>query len=482
MESLKKLNDALPKFSSLGKIADKPTDNSQIILCNRILIYAGIIMSFGGLLWGSIALYYSLYTAAMIPYAYAVLTFVNFSLLVKYRRRTIARFVQIYLSVFLPFMFQWVLGGFISSGGIMIWSAFGGVMCLFTVTDTRNTIVVYAVSVLLTVFSAYIDNNLSVPNVLQTSEVNPLFFAINFLGVGSGFFVLIRYLLVSKETLATEIANKTFESNKQRDQLNEVLLKSIKNKDQQAKELAIANEEKDTIRQEIDKAKTQFISIVSHELRTPLTSIKGALGLIKGGVLNPERLQSVIDIAYKNTNRLGYLIDDILDIERLNVGKMNFDMKSVNVASLIEEGALSIEHFGNQHEITFACFGTEEPIFVYGDHHRLVQAVTNLLSNAAKFSHIGGKVEVSLARYENNIRVSVKDSGIGIPLNARATIFDRFTQVDSTDQRKKGGSGLGLGIAKMIIEAHDGHIDFSSEVGKGSTFYFDLPMLAVSLT
>ena len=147
----------------------------------------------------------------------------------------------------------------------------------------------------------------------------------------------------------------------------------------------------------------------------------------------------------------------------------------------MEEGALSIEYYGNEHGVTFACSGIEEQVFVHGDHHRLIQVMANLLSNAAKFSSIGGQVEVSLERYESNLRISVKDSGIGIPEAARLTIFDRFTQVDSTDQRKRGGSGLGLGIAKMIIEAHESHINFISEVGKGTTFYFDLPELAVSL-
>lgn len=366
-----------------------------------------------------------------------------------------------------------------ASGAIMIWSVFAIIISFLTVKNILNTIVVYIVCALLTIFSAYIDDHLAVPSMLQTNQAQSGFFAINFIAASAMFFVLIAYLVRSKDALAVEIANKTIESNEQRDKLRDVLQSSIQEKDLRAKELAIANEEKDLLRQEADNVKAQFISIVSHELRTPLTAIKGALGIIKGGVLNPEQLQPIIDIAYKNSDRLNYLIDDILDIEKLNVGKMSFDMKSVNMASLLEEGALSIEPYGNEHGITFACFGTEEPLFVNGDHHRLIQVMVNLLSNAAKFSHVGGKVEVSLARYESNLRVSVKDSGIGIPVAARATIFDRFTQVDSTDQRKKGGSGLGLGIAKMIVEAHGGHLGFASEMGEGTTFYFDLPELFI---
>ncbi|MFT6043365.1 MAG: signal transduction histidine kinase [Porticoccaceae bacterium] len=271
-------------------------------------------------------------------------------------------------------------------------------------------------------------------------------------------------------------------ANKEKDKRVAELVIANKEKDQRAKELVIANIEKEKVRQEADKAKSEFISTVSHELRTPLTAIKGALGLMQSGVLDkkPEKLPAIVDIAYKNANRLNHLIDDILDIERLNVGKMNFHMESVDVSSLLEEAALSIEAYGSQYGVTFVCAGTDEPLLVNGDHHRLIQVMANLLSNAVKFSHRDGQVDLSVRRHDGSIRVSVQDYGIGIPEPARASIFDNFTQVDSSDQRNTGGSGLGLGIAKKIVEAHDSEINFTSEVDKGTTFYFDLPALVVS--
>jgi signal transduction histidine kinase len=259
-------------------------------------------------------------------------------------------------------------------------------------------------------------------------------------------------------------------------------------KDKQAYQLSIAHNEltlqseRNIIRQEADKAKSEFISTVSHELRTPLTAIKGALGLMQAGVFDrsPERLPAIVSMAFKNTDRLHHLIDDILDIERLNVGKMNFQMGSVDVSLLLEEAALSIESYGSQYGVTFVYSGADELLYVNGDHHRLIQVMSNLLSNAAKFSHRDGQVDVSLARHNGSIRVSVQDYGRGIPESARASIFDDFTQVDSSDQRNKGGSGLGLGIAKKIVEAHGGQINFISEVDKGTTFYFDLPEFTTS--
>ena len=218
------------------------------------------------------------------------------------------------------------------------------------------------------------------------------------------------------------------------------------------------------------------------ELRTPLTSIKGALGFIQSGMFDdsPEKLSPIVEIAYKNADRLKHLIDDILDIERLNAGKMNFQMGPVDLSMLLEEATLSSEAYGNEYGVTFACSGIEEPMLVNGDHHRLIQVMANLLSNAAKFSLRGGVVDVTAERHEGSLRVSVKDYGCGIPEFARATIFDQFTQVDSTDQRKKGGSGLGLSIAKVIVEAHGGQIGFNVETEKATTFYFDLPELVIS--
>jgi signal transduction histidine kinase len=294
-------------------------------------------------------------------------------------------------------------------------------------------------------------------------------------------------LVIANEELV--IANKGRDqraalviANKEKDKRVAELVIANKEKDQRTEELVIANKEKDLLQKETNKAKSEFISTVNHELRTPLTAIKGALALIQGGVLDkhPEKIPAIIDMAYKNAERLHHLIDDILDIERLNVGKMNFLMGSVDVSSLLEEAALSIEAYGSQYGVTFVYSGTDELLYVNGDYHRLTQVMANILSNAAKFSHRDGQVDVFLARHNGSIRASVQDYGIGIPESARASIFDNFTQVDSSDQRHKGGSGLGLGIAKKIVEAHDGHIDFISEVDKGTTFFVDLPEFITS--
>ncbi|MFT5611084.1 MAG: PAS domain S-box-containing protein [Polaribacter sp.] len=242
-------------------------------------------------------------------------------------------------------------------------------------------------------------------------------------------------------------------------------------------ELNEVRKAQELIQQASEKAKSEFVSTISHELRTPLTSIKGALSLIKAGVLDKshEKFVSIVDMAYKNSQRLHRLIDEILDIEKLGAGKMNMRMHSTDLSVLLGEAASANRGFAEEYDVTFTCSGIEQPQFVHGDHDRLMQVMGNLLSNAAKFSPSGGQVEISLARHQGSLRIAVKDYGCGIVEQSRATIFDKFTQADSSDVRQQGGFGLGLSIVKKLVEEHDGCVHFTTEVGKGTTFYVDLP-------
>ena len=231
-----------------------------------------------------------------------------------------------------------------------------------------------------------------------------------------------------------------------------------------------------TERKAAEKAKTEFISTISHELRTPLTSIKGALGIIQAGAAGEmnEKLDSLVTIALSNSNRLVNLINDILDIEKIQAGKMNFNLQPMDICALVDESIIVNEAYGKPLNVSFAATGTDKPLMVNGDGDRLMQVMSNLLSNAAKFSHKGATVTVDVKPHDGKIRVSVIDTGSGIPQSAQATIFDKFTQADSSDQRKKGGTGLGLSIVKMMVEAHGGTINFNSVENEGTTFYFDL--------
>jgi PAS domain S-box-containing protein len=231
-------------------------------------------------------------------------------------------------------------------------------------------------------------------------------------------------------------------------------------------------------RKRIENMKNEFVSTVSHELRTPLTSIKGALGLLKGGMQAelPDKARRMIEIAYHNSDRLVRLINDILDIEKIEAGMMNYDLVPLPLADLLTEAVEANAGFAHEHGVHIELRDETPGTIVDVDHDRMIQVLTNLLSNAVKYSPEAGTVVVRADAHDGKVRVSVSDRGPGIPAQFRDTIFSKFAQADSSDTREKGGTGLGLAISKAIVEEHDGTIGFETETGEGTTFHFDLPL------
>jgi PAS domain S-box-containing protein len=227
----------------------------------------------------------------------------------------------------------------------------------------------------------------------------------------------------------------------------------------------------------IDRMKTEFVSTVSHELRTPLTSIRGSLGLISGGVAGelPEAVKSLVGIAKSNCERLIRLINDILDSEKIESGKLRLDLQVVDIRQLVQQALAANEGFASQHGVSLVMRAPETPLHVRIDSDRMTQVLTNLLSNAVKFSPAGSPVEVRLSRTAQKVRVEVVDVGPGIPQEFHSRIFQKFSQADSSDTRQKGGTGLGLNISRALVEKMDGTIGFTSAAGAGTTFFFEMP-------
>ncbi len=225
--------------------------------------------------------------------------------------------------------------------------------------------------------------------------------------------------------------------------------------------------------------KSQFLSTVSHELRTPLTSIKGTLDLVNSGVMGPapEQMQAVLTIAARNSKRLADLIDDLLDLQKIEAGEMAFRFSLLNVRDLVAESVAMSQGYAEQMDVKLNAHLPDDDIFINGDSDRLTQVMANLISNASKFSHKGGAVDISIKRIKDRVRIFVKDTGVGIPENAKERVFGRFSQVDSSDQRRVGGTGLGMNISKKIVERHDGQIDYVSSLGKGTTFFIEFDVV-----
>ncbi len=240
----------------------------------------------------------------------------------------------------------------------------------------------------------------------------------------------------------------------------------------------------DELREERDRAresyeiKTQFVSVVSHELRTPLTSINGSLTLLRETDLskNPESADRMLDIAHKNSKRLGKLINDLLDIQKMEARKMVYHFAPVDLGQLIRDAAQSITPYADQYDIIVRTSPPAYPLTVRADYERLMQVMDNLLSNAVKFSHEGGYVELSASLSDGCALLEVRDYGIGIPDESRHLIFGKFSQVDNSDCRDFDGSGLGLSIARQIVEDHGASIDFESATGEGTRFFAVFPL------
>lgn len=232
-----------------------------------------------------------------------------------------------------------------------------------------------------------------------------------------------------------------------------------------------------TEREELDRLKKEFIATISHELRTPLTSIRGALGLLSGGAVKglPNEVKSLASIAERNSVRLNLLVNDLLDFEKLESGKMEYSFEADDLVVAAKRALDANRHFGEAFDVTFTLTAAPTNAPVRADPNRLDQVFANLLSNAAKFSPKGAEVDVQVEDQGDAWRLSVRDHGPGIPEQFRSRIFERFAQADSGDSRSKNGTGLGLSIARAIVVGHGGKIDFESALGAGTTFFCDFP-------
>jgi signal transduction histidine kinase len=231
-----------------------------------------------------------------------------------------------------------------------------------------------------------------------------------------------------------------------------------------------------TRRRQLERMKSEFVSMVSHELRTPLASIHGSLALLASGLLgNPsEKGARMLEIAVNNTDRLMRLINDILDLEKFDYGKLEMNRRACDSGELIRQAGAEMRALAHKHEIELKLGDSNDMILADAD--RMVQCLTNLISNAIKFSNAGGVVHVDAHIAGSDLCFAVADRGRGIPSNMRESIFERFHQVDASDSRKKGGTGLGLAICRTIVQQHGGRIWVESNVGEGSTFFFTVPL------
>ena len=232
-----------------------------------------------------------------------------------------------------------------------------------------------------------------------------------------------------------------------------------------------------TQRRQVEKMKDEFIATVSHELRTPLTSVAGSLGLILGGAGGdiPDRVRRLVQIAQNNCHRLIRLINDMLDLEKIESGNVRFNMQPLDVGPVLDTAVSTLAPIAAEKSVALEIRDVPR-LKVFADADRLIQVLTNLVSNAVKFSPADGIVTISVTENADRARFSVEDEGPGISEEFQARIFRKFAQADSSDTRDKGGTGLGLSIVKELVERMGGLVGFEGRGGKGTRFYFELPI------
>lgn len=233
-------------------------------------------------------------------------------------------------------------------------------------------------------------------------------------------------------------------------------------------------------RRKVEQMKSEFISTVSHELRTPMTSIQASLAMLADGSADglPPDTRHLLEIAQKSSERLVRLVNDVLDMEKIEAGKMDYRLRRQPVLPLLEQALDAVRGMASQRPVGLQLEADVDGVALCLDHDRIIQVLVNLLSNAVKFSPQYSSVTLRAEKSLDWLSIAVADQGEGIPPEFQASVFEKFAQADGSDRRRKGGTGLGLSICKSIVEAHGGSIGFETQAGKGTVFRVELPLRA----
>jgi len=477
-------------FADLG---ESPGESSNDRLGRQILVLGGVLMSGGGVLWGALALGFGLLRPSVVPLGYVVMTALNLWLLSRTRNFPRARVAQVLLSLLLPFIFQWSLGGFVASGAMMLWAMLSLVGSL-TFSTARESLIWVALYCVLTVVSGLIDAQVvAVAPFVPLTPVVRLFFVLNITLISVSVFGLAislnqrqRSAIVALE--AGEATNRELtgqlrlavlarEEDIERLQAAKAALGELTATLEKQVQLRTAELEAALLRAEVGtRAKGEFLAVMSHEIRTPLNGILGTTELLGLSQLDDEQREHV-QLVRRSGQMLLTIINDVLDFSKIEAGKLELHPRDFDLTAELE-GVVGLHRpLAQVRGVTLELeLAPGLPRRVNADPDRLLQVVGNLLSNAVKFTH-HGRISVRVTSEPENgrerISSEVSDSGIGMDAAALSRLFTPFTQADSSTTRRYGGTGLGLAICARLVERMGGRVSAESQPGVGTTFRFD---------
>jgi signal transduction histidine kinase/DNA-binding NarL/FixJ family response regulator len=458
------------RYAGFASIGNKTTDSDKEKLQQEFLIYMGLLMSGGGIVWGAICTYFDLLLPSMIPYGYTVITLLNFTYFYFSKNFGAVRFIQVLISLLLPFFFQWSLGGFIPSGAVMLWSMIA-LLGSLTFQDTRLSLKWLVTYLLLTIGSGIIDGDVKEYGTPISPEVNTLLFVVNFVVISMVVFGLIVHLTTKQED-QNQALEKTLdllrEAQSQLEGQNVELAQEKEKADQARSAAEVAN-----------RAKSTFLANMSHEIRTPLNAILGYAQILDGDSELNESQRKAIGTIGNSGNHLLKLIHEVLDLSKIEAGQMELQKNDFDLAHLLDSMNTMFEMRCREKQLRWQLTGLDASIqLVIGDESKLMQVFNNLLNNAVKFTDAGEVVFEMEILEDDRYRFTVSDTGLGISAADQETIFRVFEQGEAGLQ--KGGSGLGLAISQRILALMDSQLELESTAGAGTRFSFTLHLPAVN--